>query len=415
MEIYKFGGASVRNADGIRNLEEIVRSFKGELVVVVSALGKTTNALENLVKAFLENDPSLEQQLETLESFHTDILLELDPQSPGREYMENSFSWLRGFLEEEQSRDYDYVYDQVVSLGEVWSTKIVEGWLARCDNNSFWMDIRSLLITDDRFRDANVNWKESERRIREEIRKQGRSICVTQGFIGGTPEGKTTTLGREGSDFTAGILANILDADSVTIWKDVPGVLNADPEWLPDTEKLDRISYKEAVEMSFSGAKVIHPKTIKPLHNKKIPLFVKSFLSPNDTGTIVSSDESLEQNLPLFIKKENQVLLSIIPRDFSFVIGDNLGKLFTQFYAGGIKVNLVQTSAVSIAVSADNDEMRLNELIETISEDYKVLINEDTELITLRYYDEKAISKIIEGREVLLEQRTRKSLRLVLK
>jgi aspartate kinase len=240
------------------------------------------------------------------------------------------------------------------------------------------------------------------------------SVVVTQGFIGGTDEAYSTTLGREGSDFTAGIIANILDAERVTVWKDVPGVMNADPEWMSGTQKLPVISYKEAVEMSFSGAKVIHPKTIKPLHNKGIPLIVRSFLNPSDPGTMISVDESIAQDVPLFIKKEKQVLVSLVPRDFSFVIGDNLGVLFQRFYEKGVKINLVQTSAVSIAVSVDEDIMKLNGLIAVLSEEYKVLVNRDVELITLRYYSDEAIKRVTSGREVLLEQRTRRSIRYVL-
>ena len=414
MEVYKFGGASVKDADGIRNLGSIVKEYKGELLVVVSALGKTTNALENVVAEYLEKGSAPESKIEYLESYHKNIIEELGLQGGVFEKVGKEFSDLGAFFLETDSGDYDFIYDQVVSRGEIWSTIIVDAWLRECEIDTEWWDIRKLLITDSRFRDANINWEESRARIKQMYSGRKSGVVVTQGFIGGAEGVYATTLGREGSDFTAGIIANILDAERVTVWKDVPGVMNADPEWLSGTQKLSVISYKEAVEMSFSGAKVIHPKTIKPLHNKGIPLIVRSFLNPSDPGTMISVDESIAQDVPLFIKKEKQVLVSLVPKDFSFVIGDNLAILFHRFYEKGIKINLVQTSAVSIAVSVDEDIMKLNGLIAVLSEEYKVLVNRDVELITLRYYSDEAIKRVTSGREVLLEQRTRRSIRYVL-
>lgn len=414
MEVYKFGGASVKDADGIRNLGSIVKEHKGELLVVVSALGKTTNALENVVADFLEKGSAPESKIEYLESYHNNIIEELGLQGGVFEKVGKEFSELNSFLLKTESCDYDFIYDQVVSRGEIWSTLIVDAWLRECEVDTEWWDIRKLLITDNRFRDANINWEESRARIKQIYSGRKSGVVVTQGFIGGTDEAYSTTLGREGSDFTAGIMANILDAERVTVWKDVPGVMNADPEWMSGTQKLPVISYKEAVEMSFSGAKVIHPKTIKPLHNKGIPLIVRSFLNPSDPGTMISVNESIAQDVPLFIKKEKQVLVSLVPRDFSFVIGDNLGVLFQRFYEKGVKINLVQTSAVSVAVSVDEDIMKLNGLIAVLSEEYKVLVNRNVELITLRYYSDEAIKRVTSGREVLLEQRTRRSIRYVL-
>ena len=414
MEVYKFGGASVKDAYGIRNLGSIVKEHKGELLVVVSALGKTTNALENVVADFLEKGSAPESKIEYLESYHNNIIEELGLQGGVFEKVGKEFSELNSFLLKTESCDYDFIYDQVVSRGEIWSTLIVDAWLRECEVDTEWWDIRKLLITDNRFRDANINWEESRARIKQIYSGRKSGVVVTQGFIGGTDEAYSTTLGREGSDFTAGIMANILDAERVTVWKDVPGVMNADPEWMSGTQKLPVISYKEAVEMSFSGAKVIHPKTIKPLHNKGIPLIVRSFLNPSDPGTMISVNESIAQDVPLFIKKEKQVLVSLVPRDFSFVIGDNLGVLFQRFYEKGVKINLVQTSAVSVAVSVDEDIMKLNGLIAVLSEEYKVLVNRNVELITLRYYSDEAIKRVTSGREVLLEQRTRRSIRYVL-
>lgn len=275
--------------------------------------------------------------------------------------------------------------------------------------------MRETLITDDRYTDANILWAESERRIRYAVQSPGVDVWVMQGFIGGTVSGHSTTLGREGSDYTAGVVANMLDAERVDIWKDVPGILNADPGWMNDAIKLDNISYKEAVEMSFSGAKVIHPKTIKPLQNKSIPLFVRSFVLPELEGTVISSNISSKQSVPVFVRKENQVLISLLPVDFSFVMGENLGKIFHLFYRHGIKTNLVQASAVSIAVCVDNDFDRIEKLTIDLKDEFRILYNENVEMISLRYYTDEAVRKVTSGKNVLLEQRTRKAIRFVLK
>jgi aspartate kinase len=281
--------------------------------------------------------------------------------------------------------------------------------------NTEWIDIRESLITDDRFRDANIIWGESTERIKNVIDFCKNQIYVTQGFIGGTVSGQTTTLGREGSDYTAAILANMLDAESVTVWKDVPGILNADPKWLPDAQKLDEISYKEAVEMTFSGAKVIHPKTIKPLHNKNIPLYVRSFFEPGEKGTIIKADAILKKIIPVFIKKEDQILVSILPKDFSFVMGENLSRVFHSFTAHGIRVNLVEASAVSIDVCIDDDRTKVEQLINDLKAEYTTVYNENVEMLSVRHYTHEAINRITKDREILLEQRTRSTVRFVVR
>jgi aspartate kinase len=278
-----------------------------------------------------------------------------------------------------------------------------------------WCDIRENLVTDDRYRDANILWSESTKRARSifDFRKQ--RVFVTQGFVGGTVTGHTTTLGREGSDYTAAILANILDAECVVVWKDVPGILNADPKWLPDARKIDEISYKEAVEMSFSGAKVIHPKTIKPLHNKNIPLYVRSFLAPEESGTVIKAEAALRKAEPVFIKKENQILISILPKDFSFVMGDNLSRIFHTFITHGIKVNLVEASAVIIDVCVDDERPKVDALIEDLKDEFSAFYNENVELLSIRHYTSEAIERITRGRDILLEQRTRSTVRFVVR
>lgn len=416
MIVYKFGGASVKDAAGIKNLVRIVAASGDDVVVIVSALGKTTNALENVVKAHYSGDENRDQQLVDIRSYHEEIANSLFSTNdlPGG-LLSSSFESLIDNLRNTGTDNYDQTYDQVVSMGEIWSTMIVNQWLIISGFNSVWVDTRKVIITDKRYRDANINWDETGRRLKKEVENSRGKILVMQGFIGGTPDGMTTTLGREGSDFTAAVVANIIDANRVEIWKDVPGVMNADPAWMTNVSKLDRISYKEAVELSFSGAKVIHPKTIKPLHNKNIPLIVRSFFDPVSAGTIISSNEQVEQVVPLYVKKENQILLSLVPKDFSFVIGDNLGNLFQQFYRHGIKTNLVQASAVSIAVCVDNEPARIDSLKRELESEYRVLYNDEVELLTLRYYDRESIENITSGREILLEQKTRRSIRYVVK
>ncbi|RPI07824.1 MAG: aspartate kinase, partial [Acidobacteriales bacterium] len=340
MKVYKFGGASVKDSAGIRSLTKIASKEDGNLVIVVSAFGKTTNALEIVLKTWLAGDNKYKDHLENIYSYHSSVNDELFPSgNSARSNIDLSFSRLKEYLLSKRKSDYDFEYDQIVSYGEVWSTIIVAEFLKKSGLNAEWIDIRENLMTDDRYRDAEILWNESTNRIKNVFDFKRFPVYVTQGFIGGTIAGMTTTLGREGSDYTAAILANILDADEVVVWKDVPGILNADPKWLPDAQKLDEISYKEAVEMTFSGAKVIHPKTIKPLHNKSIPLHVRSFIVPDEEGTIVKADAALRKVLPVFIRKDDQILISLLPKDFSFVMGDNLSRIFHIFILHGIKVN----------------------------------------------------------------------------
>ncbi len=416
MKVFKFGGASVRDAGGIRNLASIARREKDYLVIVVSAFGKTTNALEILLRSWTSGDKIYHDHFDAIKLYHFSIAEDLSGRnSDVLKDLDWHFSELQNFLSSVKPGNYDHDYDQVVSYGEIWSTLIVCCYLRQAGLNAGWIDIRDNLITDLRFRDANIQWEESTEKIRKTFDFSKTGLFVTQGFIGSTGMGKTTTLGREGSDYTAAVIANILDAASVTVWKDVPGLLNADPRWMKDTVKLGQVSYREAVEMTFSGAKVIHPKTIKPLHNKDIPLFVKSFLDPEAEGTLVTSDPQIVKTHPVFIRKENQVLLSLLPRDLSFVIGDNLSMMFGIFYENGIKVNLVEASAVSIDVCVDDDRQRIEMLLASLKADYSALYNEGVELLTIRHYTDEAIAKILDEREVLLEQRTRSTVRMVVR
>jgi aspartate kinase len=416
MKVYKFGGASVSDADGIRNLAKIVSEETGNLVVVVSAFGKTTNALEKVLNCWLVGDTVYKNLLEDIYSYHYSLIRELfTDKIQLTSIIEKSFENLKGYLLSEKIKEFDFVYDQLVSHGELWSTTIVAEYLKINISDVEWIDIRENLITDNRFRDANILWSESALRIKNSFDFKKARIYVTQGFIGGTAAGHSTTLGREGSDYTAAIVANILDAECVVVWKDVPGIMNADPKWLSDAQKLDEISYKEAVEMTFSGAKIIHPKTIKPLHNKKIPMQVRSFLVPDEKGTIIKADAILKKVIPVYIKKEDQILISILPKDFSFVMGDNLSRIFLSFMSHGIKVNLVEASAVSIDVCVDDERPKVEALLYDLKEEFAAVYNEKLEMLSIRHYTSEAIERITTGRDILLEQRTRSTVRFVVR
>ncbi len=416
MKVYKFGGASVKDATGIRNLMRIVAEESDNLVVIVSAFGKTTNALEKILKTWLAGDTVYKNLLEELYNKHHSVIKGLfTDKTDVSGKIDISFAKLKEFLSSEEKATYDFEYDQVVSYGEIWATIIVADYLKTEFPDVEWIDIRENLLTDDRFRDANILWGESTNRLLTIFDFKKKRIFVTQGFIGGTVAGQTTTLGREGSDYTAAIIANMLDAESVVVWKDVPGILNADPKWLPDALKLDEISYKEAVEMTFSGAKVIHPKTIKPLHNKNIPLHVRSFFEPAGKGTLIKADITQRDLIPVFIKKEDQILISILPKDFSFVLGDNLSRVFHTFMLKGIKVNLVQASAVSVNVCVDDERAKVDALINDLKADFSAIYNENVEMLSIRHYTSKAIESITAGREILLEQKTRSTVRFIVR
>ncbi len=416
MKVFKFGGASVKDAAGIRNLADIVLGEKDNLAVVVSAFGKTTNALELVIRSWLAGDAIYKDHLENIYSYHSGVVEDLFPfGNSAKSGIDISFAGLKEYLSSARKSSYDFEYDQVVSYGEIWSTIIVAEYLNKSGIKAEWIDIRKNLLTDDCYRDANIFWNESKSRISKTFDFAKSGIYVTQGFIGGTVSGRTTTLGREGSDYSAAILANMLDADSLTVWKDVPGLLNADPKWLPGARKVEEMSYREAVEMTFSGAKVIHPKTIKPLQNKGIPLYVKSFLDQGEKGTRVVADPTLKQIMPVFIRKENQVLISILPKDFSFVMGDNLSMIFHRFMLNGIKVNLVEASAVTIDVCVDDERPRIDILLESFKEEYSAIYNENVELLSIRHYNQEAMDKITKGREILLEQKTRSTVRFVVR
>ena len=420
MKVFKFGGASVKNADAVKNVASILKMFPGEPVaVVISAMGKVTNALEKVVRAYCHKTGEAAALLQEVKDYHAEIMDGLFEDHNGEVYtkVNNIFVEVEWVLEEEP-REYDFVYDQIVSAGEMLSTCIVSAYLDQLGVANKWLDIRDCLLTDNTYREGKVNWEESATRTKQVLLpmfNERNPLVVTQGFIGGTSENFTTTLGREGSDYTAAILAYILDAESVTIWKDVPGVLNADPKFFSDAQKLEQLSYHDAIELAYYGASVIHPKTIKPLENKNIPLYVKSFVQPAAKGTMIGKDLQTKPQVPSFIFKSNQLLISLAAKDFSFIAEDNLSAIFSTFAALSVKINLMQNSAISFSVCVDDDEAKTPRLLEKLKKDYWVRYNQGVQLYTIRYYYPSTIDALSTCREILLEQRSRTTAQLVMK
>ena len=419
MKVFKFGGASVKDAAAVKNVASVIQRYSGEeLLIVVSAMGKTTNALEHLAKAYYQQDSKRINELYTeIKSFHDEVVSGLLKGENSHAYddIQNLFIELECLLETAPEDNFDETYDQIVSYGEIFSTRIVSAYLNESGIKNRWLDARNFINTDNTARDARVNWQLTtsviERKLKPIVQKQ---IVVTQGFIGQNKDHQTTTLGREGSDYSAAIFAYGLNADSVTIWKDVAGVMNADPKKIADAQKLDEISYTMAIEMAYYGATVIHPKTIQPLQSKNIPLYVKSFVSPDAAGTVVSN-KSLTHKLPVIISKNNQVLISVLSKDFSFIVEDNLSKIFSHFASHGIKLNLMQNSAISFTVCVDNTGEKLERLKNDLSIFYNLHITDEVEIYTIMYFDDKAIAEVISQREILMEQRNRNTVQFVVK
>jgi aspartate kinase len=422
IKIFKFGGASVKDAEAVKNVGNIITHYKGDdnLVVIVSAMGKTTNALEVLVKLGF-NKQEFEEEWKALKEFHlniieglfankTDIVKEID----------QVFEEIRIILHTFNSNEFNYLYDQIVSLGEILSTKIIAAYCNSVGVNAEFKDARGLIKTDNTYREGKVNWNVTEYLIHQSIDpiftgEAGASkVVITQGFIGQSTEGNTTTLGREGSDYTASIFAYSLNAVEVTIWKDVAGVLNADPKYFDDAQILNQLSYTDAIELAYYGATVIHPKTIKPLENKKIPLRVKSFVNPAGTGTVISQKESLSA-LPTFIFKVNQALVSISPKDFSFMVEENLSDIFGMLAKYRINVNLMQHSALSFQVCVDNDIDKVSQLYVELEKSFNLQLEENLELITVRNYNQSTVDRLLAGKKLLVEQKNSHTVRLVVR
>jgi len=416
MRIFKFGGASVKDADGIKNVFSVLEKVGHEdTLLVISAMGKTTNALELVIKNYFEKSNELHSSLQDVRKYHNQILLDLfDDENHDVFYTVNShFADLEYFLRSNKSPNYNFVYDQIVSYGEIVSTSIVSHYFNHAGLKNNWIDVRSFIKTDNNYRDAEVDWEKTQQLISKGIKKK--ALNITQGFLGSDENNFTTTLGREGSDYTAAIFAYCLNAESVTIWKDVPGVLNADPRYFENAVLLNQISYREAIELAFYGASVIHPKTLQPLQKKEIPLFVKSFINPLLPGTSVSKGEDLEPKTPCFIVKKEQLLLSLSSIDFSFIIEENISEIFALFHQYKIKVSLIQNSAISFSVCIEDKFGNFRELKNILSKKFKVSYNEKVSLYTIRHFDEKAAKMVEKDKTVLLKQISRETMQIVTK
>ncbi|MBT3647336.1 MAG: aspartate kinase [Flavobacteriales bacterium] len=413
MKVYKFGGASIKDAQAVQNLKSIIDSESG-LCIIVSAMGKTTNHLEKVVELYL-NEGDWRTALSGVVEFHRSVLGELNANA--QECLDTIAKiehYAMTFLEQDEDSETDFIYDQIVSLGEILSTKIIESFLNSKASTVKWLDARKLIHTNNSYKNARVNWEVTREQITEAFTDDN-GVYLSQGFVGGGDHNRMTTLGREGSDYSAAIFAHCLDAESVTIWKDVAGMLNADPSHFSNTTLLPNISYREAVELSYYGASVIHPKTIKPLENKQIPLQVKSFLNPDASGTLINQNTAEDRNIPSYIFSNDQILLSISSRDFSFIVEEHISELFDAFARHGLKIQTMQNSAISFSVSLANEKEKIDLLIRELESSYKVLYNDGLELLTIRHYNEPIVSELIKDREILLEQKTRQTMRVLMR
>ena len=416
MRIFKFGGASVKDAEGIRNVHNVLQTVGFEdVLLVVSAMGKTTNALEVVLNNYFDKSPELQSSIQEVKKYHNQILLDLfeDDKNAVFKDVNSLFAELDHFVSQNKSPNYNFVYDQIVSFGELISTTIISHYMSFTGIKTQWIDVRTLIKTDANYRDANVNWDTTQKLISKTVKKK--ILNVTQGFLGSDENNFTTTLGREGSDYTAAIFAYCLNAESVTIWKDVPGVMNADPRYFENAKLLNQISYREAIELAFYGATVIHPKTLQPLQKKEIPLFVKSFINPTLPGTSVSKGADLDPHLPCFILKKNQLLLSLSSIDFSFIMEENISEIFSLLHDYKMKVSLIQNSAISFSVCIDDKFGNFNSLKSILCLKFKISYNENVSLFTIRHFDEKAAQIVEKNKVVLLKQVSRETMQIITK
>ena len=416
MRIFKFGGASVKDAAGVQNLVKVLKKVGHEnTLLVVSAMGKTTNAMEKVVNSYFEDKNGLNSAVQEVIAYHNSILVNLfkSDKHPVFGQVKVLFDEVQGFLVWNKSPNYNFVYDQVVGYGELVSTTILSAYLNEVGIKNSWLDVRNYIKTDNNYRDALVNWERTQESISQLTDKS--KFYITQGFLGSDDNNFTTTLGREGSDYTAAIFAYCLNANSVTIWKDVPGVLNADPRYFSDAQLLNKISYREAIELAFYGASVIHPKTLQPLQRKEIPLLVKSFINPEGAGTTVGKGTTLEPQVPCYIVKKDQVLMRLSSLDFSFIVENSISELFRMLHEHKMKVDLIQNSAISFSVCVDNKFGRLQELLNLLKGRFNVDCHEGVSLYTIRHFNTDAITSLQKGKEILLEQRANETVQLIVK
>lgn len=415
MKIFKFGGASVKDAESVKNVTNILQSEGTEnTLVVISAMGKITNAFEEVIDAYYNKTDELSDKLGVIEDFHKNLMNNLfDKEDEIYRDIDILLGELSWFLARNTSRRYNYVYDQIICFGELLSTKIVSAYLTKIGVENNWFDVRNFIKTDSNYRDAKVDWELTQEIISERLNAS--KLNITQGFIAANDTENTTTLGREGSDYTAGIFAYCLNAENVTIWKDVPGVLNADPRVFEDTTLLEQISYEEAIEMAFYGASVIHPKTLQPIERKEIPLLVRSFINPKEPGTKVSKGTRLVPFIPCFIVKKNQILVSISALDFSFMVENNISYIFQKLHDYQLKVNLIQNSAISFSVCIDNKFNKFDEFYNELQKEFKIDFQKEIDLYTVRHFNADTMATINEKGNALLTQINKETAQIVLR
>ncbi len=416
MRVFKFGGASVKDASSIKNVYDVLQKVGfDDVLLVVSAMGKTTNALEVVIKNYFDKSAELKASIQEVKKYHNQILLDLfeDEKHDVFTAVNRHFTDMEHFLDLNKSPNYNFVYDQIVGYGEIVSTTILSYYFNHSGIKNQWVDVRNLIKTDNTYRDAIVDWELTQKTISKNIKKN--VLNITQGFLGSDENNFTTTLGREGSDYTAAIFAYCLNAESVTIWKDVPGVLNADPRYFENAVLLNQISYREAIELAFYGASVIHPKTLQPLQKKEIPLYVKSFINPLLPGTSVSKGADLEPQTSCFIVKKNQLLLSLSSIDFSFIMEENISAIFGLFHQYKIKVSLIQNTAISFSVCLEDKFNHFNELKAALSKKFKVTYNENVSLYTIRHFTDKAVQMVEKDKTVLVKQMSRETMQIITK
>ncbi len=408
MLVYKFGGASVKNAQGIKRLAKLVEQAPRPLVIIVSAMGKTTDALERVVNSFYKHDSNTVELIGIVEKFHWDIITELFPANhPVYPQIKNLFQELYQSVKRQPSMNYDYEYDRIVSFGELLSTTIVSNYLDFSGIKNQWLDVRNYIKTDSNYRDANVNWDLTLYKIKT-LNFDPHTIYLTQGFIASDSNNSVTTLGREGSDFTGAIFAWALGAESLTVWKDVNGIFNADPKMFDDARSFQKLSYRETIELAFYGAKVIHPKTIRPLSEKQIPLHVRSFMNPQENGTVIHNfDRDQEPQMPVIIVKKNQILISVSDIKYNFIGEGGLHQIFSALDRHNVKANVMQRSALQFSFSVDNDPLRIKNLMNDLKRNFKVKYNENLTLFTIRHYDQQTIKKVTAGKKIYLHQQSR--------
>ncbi len=414
MQVFKFGGASTKDAEGIKNVANVLRKVGfQDTLIVISAMGKTTNAIEVVVDNYFSNKNQLQSSLQDVRKYHNEILLDLfaNEKNPVYEKVSKLFDELRSFFGRNKSPDYNFVYDQTIGFGELVASTIVSHYFNEIGLTNTWLDAREFIKTDNYYRRANVNWEATQHQITTNFNKK--NLNIIQGFIGSDANNFMTTLGREGSDYSAAIFGYCLNAESVTIWKDVPGVLNADPRYFENAQLLNQISYREAIELAFYGASVIHPKTLQPLQGKEIPLFVKSFLNPEEAGTKVGKGMGIEPNIPCFIVKKNEVLISLSSLDFSYIVEENISEIFRLLHLYKMKVDVIQNSAISFSVCVDNMYNNLEKLLHHLKANFKVTCHEGVSLYTIRHYNDDAINSLEQGKNVLLKQLTQETVQIV--